>query len=99
MCEVWESPGNTKATGSHWWAGGEGWGSVQPGLGVLTVLYGCCLHWVRGNGDHQSQLQPQSNVENLGVNTFRVEIHEAPVWGMRHGRRGDEAITKFSGWK
>ena len=50
---------------------------MPPGLGALAALSGWRLHQVWGNGDHQSQLQHQSSVENSGVNTFRVEIHEA----------------------
>lgn len=69
---------------------------MPPGLGALAALSGWRLHQVWGNGDHQSQLQHQSSVENSGVNTFRVEIHEAPVWGMQHGLRRDQAIAKFS---
>lgn len=82
-------PGPQEAAGGA----GEGWGSVQPGLGALVLLYDWPLHWVWGNGDRQSQLPRQSSVENLGVNTFGAEIHEAPVWGRRHGPRSHDKIV------
>lgn len=52
---------------------------MQPGLEALALFYGWSLCWVWGNGGHQSQLQYSSSKENLGVNTFYVDICEASI--------------------